>query len=303
MPTSSASRSSTPSIANWAWLAPKPAERAAHRVVGADGDGLDVDRPARGTGPLAWPAARSSTFMPDRRRRRRESPTPRTRSAVSLPSASHPAQYSRRIGWRLGCISRLSSRDSVHFTGRSSSHAASAVCAWLLMSSLPPNAPPFDTSSTVDPRRCRRRARGRCRRGRPTRPGRPSTRAACRSSPSTAARRASTRARGRRARCAGSGTPRARRGRWPRARRRRRRGRTSLTRQHVAVGAPHRDRRAVVERGDRVGDGRQHVVGDVDELGRGPGLLAGLGDDDGEHVAGVATCARRRGSSPASPCG
>ena len=40
------------------------AERAAHRVVGADGDGVARRSPARGTGPLAWPAARSSTFMP-----------------------------------------------------------------------------------------------------------------------------------------------------------------------------------------------------------------------------------------------
>ena len=40
------------------------AERAAHRVVGAGGDGLDVDGGQRGTGPQAWPAARSSTFMP-----------------------------------------------------------------------------------------------------------------------------------------------------------------------------------------------------------------------------------------------
>ena len=36
-----------------------------------------------------------------------------------------------RIGWRLACIRRLSSRDSVHFTGRCSSQAASAVWAWL----------------------------------------------------------------------------------------------------------------------------------------------------------------------------
>ena len=74
---------------------------------------------------------------------------PCTRSAVSLPSASQPAQYSSRIGWRLAWMSKLSSRDSVHLTGRCSSHAASAVWPWLLMSSLPPNAPPLETSSTV----------------------------------------------------------------------------------------------------------------------------------------------------------
>src|ERR1700754_2274130 len=60
---------------------------------------------------------------------------------VSTPSASQPAQYSRRIGWRLACIRKLSSRESVHFTGRSSSHAASEAWAWVVMSSLPPKAP------------------------------------------------------------------------------------------------------------------------------------------------------------------
>ena len=34
-------------------------------------------------------------------------------------------------------------------TGLPVSHAASAVCAWFDMSSLPPNAPPFDTNSVV----------------------------------------------------------------------------------------------------------------------------------------------------------
>ena len=73
----------------------------------------------------------------------------RTRSAVRRPSASHPASASMRIGWRFGWRSSDSSRDSVHFTGRPRSHAASAVCAWFDMSSLPPNAPPLLTSSTV----------------------------------------------------------------------------------------------------------------------------------------------------------
>ena len=53
------------------------------------------------------------------------------------------------MGWRLGCIRSDSSRDTVHDTGRPSNQAASAVWAWLAMSSLPPNAPPLLTSSTV----------------------------------------------------------------------------------------------------------------------------------------------------------
>ena len=73
----------------------------------------------------------------------------RARNAVSFPSASQPTSRSMRTGWRFGWSSSDSSRESVHFTGRWSSQAASAVCAWLLMSSLPPNAPPLDTSSTV----------------------------------------------------------------------------------------------------------------------------------------------------------
>ena len=78
-----------------------------------------------------------------------ESPTIRAFSAVSLPSASQPAHISMRMGWRLGCIRSDSSRETVHSTGRPKSHAASAVWAWLAMSSLPPNAPPLLTSSTV----------------------------------------------------------------------------------------------------------------------------------------------------------
>ncbi len=73
----------------------------------------------------------------------------RARSAVSLPSASQPTVRSMRIGWRLAWIRNDSSRENVHLTGASSRNAASAVCAWFAMSSLPPKAPPFDTSSTV----------------------------------------------------------------------------------------------------------------------------------------------------------
>ena len=73
----------------------------------------------------------------------------RARRAARRPSASQPAVYSMRMGWRLGCSSSDSSRDSVHFTGLRSRWAASAVWAWFDMSSLPPNAPPLLTSSTV----------------------------------------------------------------------------------------------------------------------------------------------------------
>ena len=147
MPTASASRSSTPSIANCAWLAPKP-RNAPHTGLFVRA-AIDSTSMAGSTyGPLACPAERSNTFMPTDAYGP-ESPTIRARSAVSRPSASQPAQYSMRMGWRFGWISSDSSRESVHLTGRSRSHAASAVWAWLAMSSLPPNAPPFATSSTV----------------------------------------------------------------------------------------------------------------------------------------------------------
>ena len=65
----------------------------------------------------------------------------RALSAVTRPSASHPAHASTRTGWRLGWTCSDSSRLNVHFTGRPSSQAARAVWAWLAQSSLPPNAP------------------------------------------------------------------------------------------------------------------------------------------------------------------
>jgi len=97
---------------------------------------------------VAWPAARSSTFIPTLAYAP-ESPTMRARTPVNRPSWSHPAQYSSCTGWRLGCRRKLSSRDRVHLTGRRRSQAASAVWAWFDMSSLPPKAPPLDTSSTL----------------------------------------------------------------------------------------------------------------------------------------------------------
>ncbi len=63
MPTSAASRSITPSMANWAWLAPNPRKAPqTGLLVRAATDSTSM----AGTwyGPPAWPAARSSTFIP-----------------------------------------------------------------------------------------------------------------------------------------------------------------------------------------------------------------------------------------------
>ena len=91
---------------------------------------------------------RSSTFMPTLAYAPL-SPMARTWRARILPSASQPILYDISIGWRLACMRKLSSRDSVHLTGTCNNQAASDAWAWLLMSSLPPKAPPLVTSSTV----------------------------------------------------------------------------------------------------------------------------------------------------------
>ena len=57
-------------------------------------------------------------------------------------------------------------------------------------------------------------------------------------------------------------------------------------REHVAVEAPHRVL-GVVDCGDRVDDRAERLVGDLDQLRRGPGRLLVLGDDQREHVAEV----------------
>ena len=63
--------------------------------------------------------------------------------------------------------------------------------------------------------------------------------------------------------------------------------RVRADRQHVGVGAPHRQRGIGCERRDRIGVRDVHVVGDLDEFGRRPGVVTGVGDDDRQHVAGV----------------
>ena len=98
-------------------------------------------------GPVQCPPARSSTFAPTDAYAPL-SPMIRACTAVIRPSASQPILYESSIGCRFGWMRKLSGRVSVIFTGRPVSQAISAVCAWIDMSSLPPNAPPFDTSST-----------------------------------------------------------------------------------------------------------------------------------------------------------
>ena len=81
----------------------------------------------------------------------------------------HPNRVALRVHQQ-----RLFARQrDLHRTPRC--QAARAVCAWFDMSSFPPNAPPFETSSVVI--RCvESRASRRCRCGRPRCPGRRNTR-------------------------------------------------------------------------------------------------------------------------------
>ena len=58
-------------------------------------------------------------------------------------------------------------------------------------------------------------------------------------------------------------------------------------RQDVVVGAPHGQLGAGLDRRQGIGHRCEHVVADLDQLRRRPRLLARLGDDDGQHVAGV----------------
>ena len=149
----------------------------------------------------------------------------------------------------------------------------------------------------------RRRARGRCRRGRPTRPGRRSRRAASRSSPSP--RRHGERrlgleegvldalglehlvhgvgARGEAAVDVAAGV--------------------GAARQHVVVGAPHGELGARLDGGQRVGDRRQHVVARPRRAPPRHGPAGGSRRRRSPARRRRTTCARRPGSSSASPCG
>ena len=155
------------------------------------------------------------------------------------------------------------------------------------MSSLPPNAPPLDTSSTTTRSVGTPRTR-RCRCGRPTRPARPSTRAATRSSPSPEGTAS-----------VDSGSRNACSMRWV--------WKTSWTTWALLASAPSTSPRAYALRdrtlssvphtasgapgsiaGDRVGDRRGSTSYDTSTSSAAArACCRRLGDDDREHVAGV----------------
>ena len=214
-----------------------------------------------------------------------ESPMPRTFSAVSVPSASQPAQYSRRIGWRLAWMRKLSSREqrALHralqqpggqrglplvahvllATERAAvrhqldrdcvgAHAEQrgdlvAVVPHALAARVHVQAAPSSAAGTASVLSGSRNA---C-----------SMRCVWNTSCTTCALAAS----------AASTSPRA----------------YALTDSTLFFGAEHRDL-GVVDGGDRVGDGPQHLVLHVHQLRRLTGVLLGVGHHDRQHVAGVA---------------
>ena len=94
-----------------------------------------------------WPTARCSTASPTLAYAP-VSPTIRAFTPVSVPSASHPTQYSIVNGCRFEWNRRLSSRDMVTRTGRPVLVASSAAWHCTDRSSFAPNAPPLLTCVT-----------------------------------------------------------------------------------------------------------------------------------------------------------
>jgi hypothetical protein len=267
-------------MANWAWLAPKP-RNAPHTgllvrtaiasmsmvgttigAAGVAGGPFQHLHPHRGVGPgVAHHAGRS---------------------AVSLPSASQPARTRCGSGgaWR---ASAATPRASERALDRPPSRwAARAVWPWLLMSSLPPKAPPLETSSVLT------RSVGTPRIGDLVAVVPDALPARVHVEPAVVAGLPGwTPVRGRRARPAGSGTPRA-----PcdadDARAASTSPRAYFDTDSTLPSRPHTASSSEVEGGHRVGEGRMHLVVDLDQLGRRAGGGEVVGDDDGQHVAQVA---------------
>ena len=187
-------------------------------------------------------------------------------------------------------MSRLSSRDSVHFTGCLSSHAAKRGLGLVGHVLLAAERAAVGDQLDRDRCRCRRPAPPRSGRGRPTRPGRRSTRAGRRRD---GARPAWPPARGTPARPAGSGTPRARHApTTPAPRRRRHAGRRNGRARCCRCPTPPA---RIVDRGNRrIGDRRQHVVVDLDQRRRRPGVLARVGHHHRQDVAQIRRAAADR---------
>ena len=179
------------------------AERAADRVVGAHGDGLDVDGRHRvRTGRVA--GGPFEHLHADRRVRPRvaEHPRPHGRElpvGVAAGRVLHPDRMALRVHQQR-FLARRACTSPVAATARRRARCGPG-------SPCPPchRTRRRSRPARPSPGRGRRRAPTRSGCGRPTRPDHPSRRADRRR---RSGRQASTPVRGRRARCAGSGTSR-----------------------------------------------------------------------------------------------
>ena len=286
-------------MANWAWLAPNPrkAPQTGLLVRTAIASHVDVGDAVRAAGVTGRPLEHLHAHRCVRSRSRRSCAAS---SAVRCPSASQPARYSMRIGWRFGCMSSDSSRDE-------------RALDRTLAAATPPA--PSGPGCSCPPCRRRRRRWTPARRS-PASVDSPSTDAIwLRSShtpwpPEYTCRRAVGPGHGQRRLGFEEGVldPLGLEhlvhdgGRWPPGPRRRRRARRSRRCSTLRVGAPHRDL-GIVDGGHRIGDRAEHVVGDLDQLGGVAGRLPASRPRRRPGRRRGRRCGRRRGSSPASRCG
>ena len=281
-------------MANWAWLAPKPRNAPHTGLLVRTATDSHVDGRARGT--ARWRGRRPARAPSCRPRRRRpESPIIRARSAgeAALGVAAGPVLHADRMA--LGVHEQaLLAATACTSPGAARSQAASAVWAWLAMSSLPPNAPPLDTSSTVTRVAVDAEHRGDLVAVVPHALA-AGVHVQVAAVGVDRARPAWTRARGRRARCAGSGRPR--RTTWALAAsaastspRRVLGHRTARCESvpHTAISGSSRAATGSVS-------GRQHVVVDLDQRGRAPGPAGGSRPRRWRGRRRGTTCARPRG--------
>ena len=214
MPTCSARRSSTPSMANWAWLAPKP-RKAPHTgllvrtATDSHVDGGHVVRARwRGRRPARAPSCRRW-----RRSRSRRSPGPAAPVSAAVGVAAGPVLHADRVALGVHEQALLAGERALHRALQEPGGQRRLRLVGHVL--LAAEGAAVGDELDGDPVGARRRAREAIWLRSSHTPWPPEYTCRRRAVVVGRARPAWTRARGRRARCAGSGRPRARRGRWP----------------------------------------------------------------------------------------
>ena len=149
-PTRSASMSMTPSIANWAWLLPKPRIAPRVRVVRVDRLRFDVDvrnavhaaRVARGAQRALGARRVIAAGIRDDARPQREQMAVRVGADRELDG--------HRVALDV-MLRRLLAREHRLHRPAAAGSAAIAVCAWIDSSSFAPNAPPLAAARSRRP--------------------------------------------------------------------------------------------------------------------------------------------------------